>query len=102
MFRSWKSKFNLASIDTVAVVCFALVNLLGASTSAGVATISATGLKPHSATLNGVVEPNTENSATWFEWGAGTNYGEITAAQLLPAGTNGQQFSQALTGLTIG
>jgi microcystin-dependent protein len=59
-------------------------------------TLAATPIIRHSATLNGVCQPNGAATSGWFEWGATTNYGFSTAAQHLGAGLTLTNFGQRL------
>ncbi len=93
---------NFGLIKTVAVVSVAVAGTWGFCARATVATLPANGLTPTSVTLNGVANPQSENGLVWFEWGTNTNHDQITATQPLAAGTNDQQFSHVLNGLSIG
>ena len=56
----------------------------------------------HRATLNGTVNPNGWPTTAWFQWGATTNYGNLTAVTALGSGTTALPLSAPLAGLTPG
>ena len=64
-----------------------------------VTTLPATAVGVGVATLNGSANALGLPMTTWFEWGATTNYGFITAVQPKGAGTVTTNFAQQLTGL---
>ncbi|HVM48450.1 MAG TPA: leucine-rich repeat protein [Candidatus Acidoferrum sp.] len=66
-----------------------------------VSTLPATGVSTNSATLNGTVNPNGLATTAWFQWGATTNYGNLTAVTALGSGTNALPLSAPLAGLTL-
>ncbi|MGH7943240.1 MAG: hypothetical protein ACREFR_19445, partial [Limisphaerales bacterium] len=49
--------------------------------AASVVTTPANPVTAASANLNGLVNPNSVATVTWFEWGLTTNYGNVTASQ---------------------
>ncbi len=55
-----------------------------------------------SVTLNGMATPGGLDSSVWFEWGATTNYGNVTPAQSVNAISRTAGFSQPLNGLAAG
>lgn len=65
-----------------------------------VETSPATGVGQVDATLNGVANPEGTNTVGWFQWGASTNYGNITLTQSIGSGTNTVNFNQFINGLT--
>jgi hypothetical protein len=65
-------------------------------------TLSASVLSPNTATLNGTVNPNGWPTSAWFQWGATTNYGNLTPLTLLGSWTAALPLSASLTGLTLG
>ena len=67
-----------------------------------VSTLPATGVSTNSATLNGTVNPNGWPTTAWFQWGATTNYGNLTSATDLGSGTTALPLSAPLAGLTPG
>jgi len=67
-----------------------------------VSTLPATGVSTNSATLNGTVNPNGWPTTAWFQWGATTNYGNLTSASDLGSGTTALFFFAPLEGLTPG
>jgi hypothetical protein len=54
------------------------------------------------ATLNGMATPGGLDASAWFEWGATTNYGNVTPARSISAVTRTAGFSQTLAGLAAG
>jgi len=64
-----------------------------------VSTLSATGVSTTNATLNGTVKPNGWPTTAWFQWGATTNYGNLTSVTDLGSGTNALPLSAPLAGL---
>src|SRR5205807_7101090 len=52
--------------------------------------------------LNGSVIPNGASANAWFEWGATTNYGNTTTFQGIGNGITQTNYSQPLTGLSVG
>jgi hypothetical protein len=67
-----------------------------------VRTLSATAVAMTSATLNGTVNPNRWPTIAWFQWGATTNYGNLTSVIALGSGTTALPLSAPLAGLTLG
>ena len=67
-----------------------------------VSTLPATGVSTNSATLNGTVNPNGWPTTAWFQWGATTNYGNLTSVTDLGSGTTALPLSAPLAGLTPG
>ena len=65
-----------------------------------VSTLPATGVSTNSATLNGTVNPNGWPTTAWFQWGATTNYGNLTSVTALGSGTTALPLSAPLAGLT--
>jgi hypothetical protein len=65
-----------------------------------VATLPATAITATSAALNGTANPYGWTICAWFQWGATTNYGNLTAATFLGGGTNALPLSATLDGLT--
>ncbi len=74
-----------------------IIHVCGATTS--VTTTNPTAITTNSATLNGTVNPNGLASAAYFEWGATTNYGSVTALQLIGAGSGTVVLQANLTSL---
>jgi hypothetical protein len=64
-----------------------------------VSTLPATGVSTSNATLNGTVNPNGYPTTAWFQWGATTNYGNLTSATDLGSGTTALPLSAPLAGL---
>jgi hypothetical protein len=65
-----------------------------------VATLPATALAATNATLNGTANPNGWPTTAWFQWGATSNYGNLTSATNLGSGTKALPLSAPLAGLT--
>lgn len=66
-----------------------------------VETLAATGIDNISATINGDVDPNDEDTDAWFEWGTSrTNLNRRTSVQDVGNGDSDVRFSARLTGLT--
>jgi hypothetical protein len=65
-----------------------------------VSTLPATGVSPTSATLNGTVNPVGWPTIAWFQWGATTNYGNLTSVTVLGSGTTALPLFAPLAGLT--
>ena len=65
-------------------------------------TLSASATTTTGATLNGAVNPNGWPTTAWFQWGATTNYGSLTASTSMGSGTNVLALSAPLAGLTPG
>jgi hypothetical protein len=65
-------------------------------------TLSATAVTANSATLTGMVNPNGSSTTAWFQWGATTNYGNLTSLTNLGSGTTALPLSAPLAGLTLG
>lgn len=55
-----------------------------------------------SARLNGQVDPGLLATMAWFEWGANTNYGNVTLVQNLGVTSGAQSISATITGLIAG
>jgi hypothetical protein len=73
----------------------------------GVASVLSGALAPGTlngptATLNGLASPGGLDASMWFEWGATTNYGHITAGQSVSAVARTASFSETLAGLPAG
>src|SRR6266702_7462821 len=54
------------------------------------------------ATFNGTVNPDGEDTLSWFEWGSALVYGHSTPPQSVGSGFNAEVINAALTGLTSG
>ncbi len=67
-----------------------------------VTTGPAGNLQPGSATLNATVNPNTFATSIWFRWGTTTNYGNVTAPAMVPAGISTLAVSNNLSALQPG
>jgi hypothetical protein len=65
-------------------------------------TLSASTITPTSATLNGTVNPKGWPTTAWFQWGATTNYGNLTPVTDLGSGTTALALSAPLAGLSSG
>jgi hypothetical protein len=67
-----------------------------------IATLPATAITATSATLNGTANPSGWFASAWFQWGATTNYGNLTAVTDLGYGTNALPLLATVDGLTSG
>ncbi len=67
-----------------------------------VTTLPASNITVSSARLNATVNPNTAATTYWFQYGTNTNYGSVTAATNLVAGSSPVAVSNLLTGLLQG
>jgi len=65
-----------------------------------VSTSPATDVSTNSANLNGTVNPIGWPTTAWFQWGATTNYGNLTSVTDLGSGISTLPFSAQLAGLT--
>ncbi|MCX6929302.1 MAG: DUF6531 domain-containing protein, partial [Verrucomicrobia bacterium] len=66
----------------------------------GVVTLPASEIGTSSASLNGLVNPNGAPALAWFEWGATTNYGNLTSSADAGSGTNAVLSSKSFSGLS--
>jgi DNA-binding beta-propeller fold protein YncE len=64
-----------------------------------VTTLPASGISGAGATLNGLALVGSDETIVWFDWGTDTNYGNITGATVVPAGSGNTNISAALSGL---
>ena len=64
-----------------------------------VSTQPATGISATGATLNGLVTAGSTETFVWFEWGADTNYGQVTPAREIGQGFVSLSFASPLSGL---
>jgi len=62
-------------------------------------TLSADQIVQDSARLHGQANPSGSPTGAWFEWGADTNYGNVTAMQPVGAGLSLSNVSAVLNGL---
>ncbi len=67
---------------------------------ATVSSLAADVLSASTERLNGLANPQAADTTAWFEWGATTNYGNVTPPQSLGSGMANTNFSAVLTGLT--
>ena len=65
-------------------------------------TLAASGVTATNATLNGTVNPGNLATMAWFQYGATTSYGSVTAAINLPATNSPLAVSNVLSSLTPG
>ncbi len=63
------------------------------------ATLAASGVTMGGAVLHGSVNPSGQPALAWFEWGTTTDYGNLTAVQNIPAGTDPVPVLATLSGL---
>jgi hypothetical protein len=80
---------------------------LGGTLLNGVASVLSGALPPAAlngptVTLNGLASPGGLDASVWFEWGATTNYDNLTATQSVSAVTRTAGFSETLVGLAAG
>ena len=87
---------DLATVKTYAVA------LTRAGTPPSVTTQPATDIGGTSATLNGTINPNGSPTTAWFEWGATTNYGNLTSVTDLGSGATPLALSASVGGLSAG
>ncbi|MBI5778930.1 MAG: hypothetical protein HZA49_05685 [Planctomycetes bacterium] len=62
-------------------------------------TGSASSINYNSAIINGVVNPNGQDTTINFQWGPVTTYGNTTSSQIIPSGSGNVNVSASLTGL---
>jgi hypothetical protein len=93
--------FRPVLLAAVLAVFLASPQMAGASIP-GASTGAATKVTATTATLNGVVNPNKEDTTFVFEYGTTTAYGTATAAQPAVSGNAGKDVSADITGLTPG
>ncbi len=101
------TEFFAGALDEVRVFTFALgtfstLDLAVARQAPSVGTLAATGVSSTNATLNGTVSPGNLTTASWFEWGTTTNYGNFTAASTLPTTNLFAVLSNTISGLVGG
>lgn len=84
----------------------AVPNLVGTLTNGAAMVLSGAippdALNGPAVTLNSMVVPGGLDSTVWFEWGATTNYGNLTPAQAVGNGFRNISVSQTLEGLAAG
>jgi hypothetical protein len=99
-------KLSLANVRTALLAAITLCGGLVFATpqpGAPIATSSsASGISPFAATLNGLVNPYGLATTAWFQWGADTNYGHLTASTNLSATWGNFAVSAAVSNLTPG
>jgi hypothetical protein len=81
---------------------FSLAAVAQAATAPAVSTSAATSVAPNSATFNGSVNPNGENTTWYFQYGTTTNYGSRTPNQNAGAGFSPAAVSATVSGLQGG
>ncbi len=64
-------------------------------------TEPATSLKPHEATLHGIINPENTETKYYFEYGPTTSYGTKTAEVSAGSGMSNKEAKQTITGLTL-
>jgi hypothetical protein len=88
---------------TAAAICVAIWGFAGTGTALadppGAATGAASAVTATTATLNGTVSPNKEDTAYWFEYGTTTSYGSQTAESGPARGNADRAASADVTGL---
>jgi len=70
--------------------------------SPSVSTLPADSVTSATALLHALVNPNGSETQVWFEWGATTNYGRVTAMQAIGSGISPISASAEISGLTAG
>ena len=96
------------SLSASGVYSVLVTNGLGSDLSSGamldvlpalVTTQTASDLSATGAVLNGSVTVGSEETVAWFDWGADTNYGNLTDATIVPGNSGSTNLSVALIGL---
>jgi hypothetical protein len=96
-------KLHIAVIALFAAAVIVPVTLaLGATSAPAVTTAAATGVVDTSATLNGTVNPNGQQTSYAFQWGPTISYGHETPLTSGGAGTAATPVSYGLTGVSAG
>ncbi len=85
-------------LAVVALSLAALAPSAALAAAPGATTAAATDVTSQSATLNGVVNPNKEDTTYHFEYGTTTSYGAVTPDAVV-GGNAGKSVSAAITGL---
>lgn len=67
-----------------------------------VTTLAASGIGEDFATLNGMANPESQETDVFFEWGTDTSYGNVTPSQDIGNGGSSVAFSAFIFGLTPG
>jgi hypothetical protein len=85
-------------------LCVVLLSLLAGSVQSQAAapiavTVGTSDVSSNAATLHGMVTPRAANSRAYFQWGLTTNYGNLTATQIL-SGSVAVPVQQSIAGLT--
>jgi DNA-binding beta-propeller fold protein YncE len=108
IFNATNNTFTLTNVTFLDSATYAVrvTNVFGSALSSNAVltvipgyatTLPASGISINGAMLNGNIIA-AENTAVWFDWGAGTNYGNITGTTIVPGGSN--NVSVPLTGLS--
>ena len=84
------------------ILALAMGPAVARAAAPGASTGPATDVTATTATLNGVVNPNKEDTTFYFEYGTTSAYGTKTAVQPPVSGNAGKDVSVAITGLTPG
>lgn len=84
------------------VLALAMGPAVASAAAPGASTGAATEVTATTATLNGVVNPNKEDTTYVFEYGTTTAYGSTTAVQPAVSGNAGKDVSVTVTGLSPG
>jgi microcystin-dependent protein len=100
--QNYKSTRMTFSRSRFWLCLLALIFTASLVSAATVATLPATGFGVGSATLNAVANPAGTSYSGHFEYGSTTNYGTQTGDEPLGNGNGIVDFSQPVTGLTVG
>jgi hypothetical protein len=94
---------GLALVATAAAVIIPATLAQGASSSPPTVTTSAaTNVSDGGATLNGIVNPNGQQTSYAFQWGPTTGYGHETTLTSAGSGSTAQTVNAVLSGLSPG
>ena len=99
-----KNRRRTASSVVLAMLVLAAVSVAGVgmavAAAPGATTNAATDLTATTATLNGTVSPNREDTTYYFQYGTTTEYGSQTPTQGPISGNAGRNVEAAISGLT--
>jgi hypothetical protein len=90
------------TILVAALAISAIVPAMALASAPGATTTAATDVTASTATLNGVVNPNKEETTYFFEFGTTAGYGAKTAVQPAESGNAGKAVAVAIGGLSPG
>jgi hypothetical protein len=89
-----KKRFLLFVTTALGILVFAAASIFGQT----VLTTQSPDQSLYDANLIASITPSSSNTTFWFEWGASTNYGQLTRATTL-VGTNAISVSNLIYGL---